>query len=234
MKKSVSILTSLFLALLIGCAVSGCESKKAEITVSETVATAPFANIELIENSNYKKLEYIEKYRTLEAETSEESTDYDIFLKYYNGDFKTLCDSRFVLLNPNWGEELSPWESQQRYNILAEEIEEESVKNPVIIQSFNIYDKQLGNRSENDYTKPVEGNYPGSVKICMISVPAKFKRIKTISLEFGEWKNTERYVFTDYINMYSDGECIGTCYYDNSEISVEWFLNYFKNNLIFN
>lgn len=233
MKKSVSILTSLFLALLIGCAVSGCESKKAEITVSETVATAPFANIELIENSNYKKLEYIEKYRTLEAETSEASTEYDIFLKYYNGDFKTLCDSRFVLLNPNWGEELSPWESQQKFNILAEEINADSVKNPVIIQSFNIYDKQL-DRSENDYAEPVEGNYPSSVKICMISVPTKFKRIKTISLEFGKCENTERYVFTDYINMYSDDECIGTCYYDNSEISVEWFINYFQNNLMFN
>lgn len=234
MKKSVSILISIFSAALICCAAFGCGSKQAEITVLEKVATAPFANIELIENSNYKKLEYIEKYRAIEAEASEESTDYDIFLKYYNGDFKTLCDSRFVLLNPNWGEELSPWESQQKFNILAEEINADSVKNPVIIQSFNIYDKQLGNRSENDYTETVEGNYPSSVKICMVSVPSKFERIKTIALEFGKCENTERYVFTDYINLYSDGKCVGTCYYDNSEISVEWFLNYFKNNLIFN
>jgi len=233
MKKFVSVLLAVVAAVGLCFGVAGCkESSNLQIVISDKTAEKPYFDIDNLENTKYKELNYREKYKDYAGE--EERTEFDFFIDYYNNDFKKLCKNKFCLLNPNYGEELMPLEAQQRFNVFAEEITENSVTNPVIDSYFNIYDKELGSWTDKlEETEP--GQYPLSVSMSLISVPIKTKISDKIVLEFGEGGLSDKYMYTKYINLYSGEECIGTCYYYEAvDVPVEWIKNYFNENMFFN
>ena len=205
---------------------AGCKNQTVKISVSENVAEKPFFEIEDLSDAKYKQLEFIDN-----SENSD-SDMFDVFLGYYKNEFKKLYKGSFVLLNPNYGKELSPWEAGQKFNILTESAEQENIVNPIAVEAFRIYDESLGGNTDNN-GGVTEGNYRYSLSMLMISLPQNKAVSNKITLEFGQCGNSDKYIYTNYINLYAGADCIGTCYFEEAvQTPLTWFENYFANNLV--
>ena len=226
MKKIRIMLCVIMSALFVLCFVAGCKNQTFEINLSDKVAFKPFFEIEDLSDAKYKQLDYTDNGENGDADM------FDVFLGYYKNEFKKSYKGSFVLLNPDYGKELSPWEAGWKFNILTESNEQENIVNPIITEAFRIYDDELGGNTDNNGVV-TEGNYRYSLSMLMISLPQHKAVSNTITLEFGQCGNSDKYIFTKYINLYAGGECVGTCYYEEAtQTPLTWFENYFANNLI--
>lgn len=92
-----------------------------------------------------------------------------------------------------------------------------------------LYDKSLQETTAENDIPDGESNCNISFSIILCPVEKSIEG-KNFILEFG---NNYSGNMSNYVNIYIEESCIATCYYKTeTSVSLNWFLDYFKNNLI--
>lgn len=220
MKKSLKLLSSIFLLLTI-MPLSNCSSNDVDISYT---AQSPFYSYSMIGD--------LQQIYSINNHAKEDGYDaFSVFQTEFKDTFAYESSENIFLLNP--GDDEYGWIPHYRpksFSVYTKNANDNSLSNIVVIESMTIFDESLGAINSNNQIQ--DGGYEWSLKIVAIfgAIPSNDFNTEMISLEFGNNYNGD---FTNYINLYLEQTCIGTCYYkENSTISNSWFENYFRKNLI--
>ncbi len=224
--KRFSTLIILLLTLCgLALPVVGC---KKMIRPSFTAEKPVYTFIDLNDNSAYKSFIF--------EELPIGCDPYWEFLNYYNGEFKSVCNKHFYILDlgePDGDPLIDRRRSCYIYGNISENL---SLEKGFLTTGLQIYDKEIGGYYDKKlYWKDGWTNW--SIKLEIICSTVNEKPEGDYVLEFGKLENDgnyEKYIFKNYINIYCGNVCVATCFYvEGVKIPLSWYENYFKNNLIY-
>lgn len=192
-------------------------------------------------NNSDEKIEYTAKkpmyewsdindYMTLIAEfTNRGKENYNVFddcLEYYRTEYKSTSSYEFYLLKP--GDNNVNWLP----DCLVKEFhiyKGESGRTDTITEYIMLYDEKLQNLTANDDVPDGINNCNISLSIILCPVEKNIEG-NNFTLEFGDNYSGN---MSKYVNIFIGESCIATCYYKTeASVSFNWFLDYFKKNLI--
>ena len=159
-----------------------------------------------------------------------EQIHFEDFLEYYQKEIKPKHDNDIYLLAPMaQGMDIYREEMYRTYSVLAESFDEQQIVNPMIYERLKMYAEGLGEHVVSPSYKVTRWSIDLEIYLSPI---AKGIKESNVYLEFGN-NNQDDIWGTDYINIYLNEDCIGTCYYKtNTYVSKNWFERYFYEKLI--
>ena len=170
-----------------------------------------------------------------ESYADEENPDaFDEFYNYIQDELSGMTDDYFLVLKAcgeNIDGSLPLFRRDYSITALGED-QNGMLIGPMVNENIYIFDKVLGDNSY-DYDMPKPGTFECSLRLSVFlsAIPEELADYKSsLLLKFGNNGSLSEC----YINIYFGKTCIGTCYYEsNAYVSENWFLNYFRNNLLF-
>lgn len=197
---SVCALTGLAVALVFAFAPRG-----GNLPGASTVnPTAPIADLATIPNGS-------KSYLTLSG-----------LQDFVEGDFAKANKESFAFLSPS-SEQPNMGHS---FMLSYESVSDGVYLSPMVVESYYVYDKALGNLS--DETKDVP-YYSGAIKA--LFVPLSDSSAKKWSFGYGT-NDVKEDIYDLYLNIYDSGKPVGTVYYTSDLLSNEWMATYLESNLI--
>jgi len=188
----------------------------------EFTAQAPVYDFSALDG--YERIKYFDLY------PSEDKSNFESFMDYYNTEFREAFDEKHFLLKCSETE--VPY-GNQIYSVCAQNIDGEYVK-PIICDLRRVRDEAI---NSYEYYTYVDGGIYGllstvELNIYLVPLPEEYYL-------YDYWRGDLRLVFgrgeenkLDYFNIYIDRTCIGTCYYEtHATLTYRWFERYFQENL---
>ena len=171
-----------------------------------------------------------------ETDSNEALEDCEKLGEYITNELKQEYDCDFYLLKPQFECPNYIYIVNAVYDKSLDDVSGK-ISEIALFESFNIYDEALGDETwqQVDYHAPYLWSV--SFTLHLKTLPKEHEKNpeylkRNLSLEFGRCDDTDWDYCRDYINIYVDDTCVGTCFYvTNAYISQTWFENYFKNNL---
>lgn len=159
----------------------------------------------------------------------EEPMNYQGFLEYCKKEIADKIEDYFYCFEPLLDEYDNRPNRWKEFDILYDDIADGKFVNPVIREFYMMYTPVLGD-VDNIFDAGMYGGVPQSLTMDLYLVPVPLGTSRyPIVLEFG---NNGSGNLNQYINIYLDEFCMGTCYYEEfAYVSQNWFQCYFLNNL---